>query len=714
MKRILLLLFVVSAALSLNAQTYPLYSIRDLQFVHPDSLLHGNDKSPHVGDTVRVLGVAMARTVVHPDSNRKVIMYAGARWQNYLVDTNYSATEWAGINIIQDDTTSASASLIDRMDTAKIYTVTGILAEFNKQTQLNIIKTIPIQSRGTKGFRRQPVETTIATFATGTAPNLIDGEKYEGMYVVIKNVLTSDRNTSTSAANPFSIYDDNGNKIYVHGQSSYFTKRAYQVRVWDPPTDGSFLKYIRGVMGQNSDGSWVIRPIFPDDIELGQSAPVASSLKRDKVQATPSQEVTVTAKIVDYNQGGTVTEAKLYYHVNNGAIQSVTMTKTNDTLWTGIIPATNLDSALVDYFVWAKNNSGLSGTSPSDTARNKWFYYAMNRTALTIKDVQYSPFGGGYSAYNNSVVTVNGIVSADIQDLPGDGGSIARRAYIQDGSGPWSGIQVNGSAMDALVRGQAVTITGKVTRTNSNNRLDSIVVVVNSNNNPLPEPTVIKTSDIAVSSNGAVNAQKWEGVFVRYNNVVVSDENADGGVGPDTTGSRNFGEMFVRDNSNIDTRVELQEGQHKYHNMWLRDLDTVTAYQRIKTGDSFDGLIGVCYYSFSNYKIVPRIDADFINYHPTGITRDEQLRPVGVELSQNYPNPFNPATTINYTIPQAAKVSLKIYNVLGQEIRTLVDMDQNAGTYKVIFDAHSLPSGVYLYKIQAGQYFEVKKMSLLK
>lgn len=714
MKRILLVLLVLTAVLSLNAQTYPLIPIRDLQYVHPDSLARGNDKSPRVGDTVRVLGVCMVRSVVHPDSNRKVIMWAGARWQSYFCDTNYNAIDWCGINLIQDDTTTASSSLIDRLDTAKIYTITGIVSEFQRQTQINVLKTVPFQNRGTKGFRRQPIEVSISDFATGTAPNLVGGEKYEGAYVVIKNVLTSDRNTSTSAANPFSIFDENGNKIYVHGQSAYFTKRTYQVRVWDPPSDGSFLKMIRGIMGQNTDGSWVIRPLYPDDVVLGQSAPVASSLKRDKVQAAPGQPVTVTAKIVDYNTGGTVDSARIYYHFNGGAIKNVTMTKTNDTLWTGIIPGTTGDSTLVDYFVWAKNNTGLAGTSPSDTARNKWFYYSMNRTDLKIKDIQYSPFGGGYSAFNNSSVTVSGIVTADVFDLPGDGGSIARRAYIQDASGSWSGIQLNGAAIDLLHRGENITVIGNVSRTNSNNRIDSVVVVVNSSGNQLPAPVVISTSEIAASQVGAVSAQKWEGVFVRYNTVRVTRENADGNPGPDTTGSRNFGEMVVTDASNIETRVELQEGNHKYHNNWLRGLDTVATNQRIKTNDSFDALIGVAYYSFSNYKIVPRIDADFVNYHPTGISIGNKLRPEGIELSQNYPNPFNPATFINYTIPQTGKVSLKVFNVLGQELRTLVDMDQSAGTYKVYFDASSLPSGIYLYRIQAGSYFEVKKMTLLK
>lgn len=83
-------------------------------------------------------------------------------------------------------------------------------------------------------------------------------------------------------------------------------------------------------------------------------------------------------------------------------------------------------------------------------------------------------------------------------------------------------------------------------------------------------------------------------------------------------------------------------------------------------------------------------------------------------LYQNYPNPFNPATMINYQIPQDGLVVLKIYNVLGEEVAALVNEHKDAGYYKVQFEANNFPSGIYLYKIQAGDFSEVKNMLLLK
>ena len=97
-----------------------------------------------------------------------------------------------------------------------------------------------------------------------------------------------------------------------------------------------------------------------------------------------------------------------------------------------------------------------------------------------------------------------------------------------------------------------------------------------------------------------------------------------------------------------------------------------------------------------------------------------QTRPTAFSLADNFPNPFNPATTIQYALPQAADVELTVYNVVGQPVRTLVAEHQSAGRYAVEWDAtndsgHSLSSGMYFYRLQAGEEFrEVKKMLLLK
>jgi hypothetical protein len=88
--------------------------------------------------------------------------------------------------------------------------------------------------------------------------------------------------------------------------------------------------------------------------------------------------------------------------------------------------------------------------------------------------------------------------------------------------------------------------------------------------------------------------------------------------------------------------------------------------------------------------------------------------PSKFELKQNYPNPFNPTTTINYELPIENYISLKIYNVLGKEIAILVNEKQSTGSYEVTWDASNYPSGVYFYRLIAGEYTETRKMILIK
>jgi len=88
--------------------------------------------------------------------------------------------------------------------------------------------------------------------------------------------------------------------------------------------------------------------------------------------------------------------------------------------------------------------------------------------------------------------------------------------------------------------------------------------------------------------------------------------------------------------------------------------------------------------------------------------------PETFSLGQNYPNPFNPATTINYNIASAGKVELKVFDILGREVMTLVNDIQDAGSHSVLFNASNLSSGVYFYRINSGSFSDVKKMILVK
>lgn len=105
---------------------------------------------------------------------------------------------------------------------------------------------------------------------------------------------------------------------------------------------------------------------------------------------------------------------------------------------------------------------------------------------------------------------------------------------------------------------------------------------------------------------------------------------------------------------------------------------------------------------------------DQLSFSQTTSVEQTDQNPVEFSLQQNYPNPFNPITTIEYSVPSASVVQLKIYDILGNEVAELVNEEQANGTYRAEFEATNLSSGTYFYQIRTGSFVETKKMLLLK
>ena len=107
-----------------------------------------------------------------------------------------------------------------------------------------------------------------------------------------------------------------------------------------------------------------------------------------------------------------------------------------------------------------------------------------------------------------------------------------------------------------------------------------------------------------------------------------------------------------------------------------------------------------------------------IDENVTGVS-DETEIPSVFSVSQNYPNPFNPSTTIEFGLPEASFVSIRIYNMLGQEVKTLLSSDFNAGTYRTVWNGtdnygNKVASGTYIYRVTANNHVATKKLILLK
>ncbi len=98
----------------------------------------------------------------------------------------------------------------------------------------------------------------------------------------------------------------------------------------------------------------------------------------------------------------------------------------------------------------------------------------------------------------------------------------------------------------------------------------------------------------------------------------------------------------------------------------------------------------------------------------TGVKEENNNLPSNFSLEQNYPNPFNPTTVINFSIPKNYMVSIRVYDILGNEVANLMNEEKTAGSYSINFNASKLSSGVYFYRMQAGSFVKTKKLILMK
>jgi hypothetical protein len=109
-----------------------------------------------------------------------------------------------------------------------------------------------------------------------------------------------------------------------------------------------------------------------------------------------------------------------------------------------------------------------------------------------------------------------------------------------------------------------------------------------------------------------------------------------------------------------------------------------------------------------------QIDFDGSFTYSNTVEVNFEFIPTDYSLSQNYPNPFNPSTTIQYALPKVSFVTIAIYDILGKEVKLLVNEEQNPGEYKIVYDAKELSSGVYYYTIKAGDFSQNRKMILMR
>lgn len=685
-------------------------------------------------DTVRVTGVVLVKP--------RILTYTLARYNIFIQDTTTGAI-FAGLNVLTNDTSEAAQTTqITAIDTGDVITIVGRALEFGTQpnslTEMYIYSTSapaftsPVAVEIVKsGSRPAPLELAVDSFAVGTQPRPSRGEKYEGMYVVIRNVTVNSVDLSSGR---FTFVDAAGNQMQMYDGSGYYTLRGHRYsnsRYTAPPV-GTKLSYIRGIIipqaRTGTAGDYTIMPLYPGPSQLNGStyagdmvidkfAPSITALTRTPGLPLSSSSVSVTFKASNLNTGATIDSAALYYKVDSGTFTRLKLTlAVGDSLYRAQIPA-QANNSLVSYYAEAYGSEGSTGTFPDATVP---YFYRVRDNGLTVYDLQYTPYVNGRPGFVGDTVTVSGVVTADTTDLKETVSN--PRLYIAESAGAWKGIAIYGNGAgvraDTLARGDSVTVTGILRENFSKTEIQVLSKTVHAKNKAVPGPTTISISGSGSVSyslsnppvDGNATFEQWEGVLVQINNPYIIGRNADN---PNNGSGSNFGEFFIGSSATTTFGLRVNDnGVNRYY------ADTSASYTAkpsnaillpLRARLSF--IRGIFDYSFSFYKLEPRKDDDFGT-----VTSVEtvDLVPGRFELSQNYPNPFNPSTTIRYSIPVSGRVTLKVFNVLGQEVASVVNADQMAGTFMATFDASRLSTGVYIYQLRVSDFMTAKKMVLLK
>ena len=304
----------------------------------------------------------------------------------------------------------------------------------------------------------------------------------------------------------------------------------------------------------------------------------------------------------------------------------------------------------------------------------------------TIKTIVYNPSGSAPYLFNKCTNDFSQSALAKIGETGNIGLSYGRSGVVEK-----NGIEFLFNIGDVLLNGQTISFIERV--------------------DTLPVANIEELNFAARTESFNLSTQS-ELIFSNYYYVV----------------NKNLADSVLADQFNVSFKCELVNAST---NQVVGTFDNITYNKfNVQKYANPSYLIDCSGIESGNYYLKLTTDLnDSVNLFLSNIQRDNvsleksnllvrnfkgERVPVEYNLAQNFPNPFNPSTTIRYQIPKDGIVTLKVYDILGSEVATLVNEEKVAGKYEVNFNASSLASGVYIYKIQAGSFINSKKMILLK
>jgi len=533
-------------------------------------------------------------------------------------------------------------------------TACGIVTEYYGETELylHFDEALVVHSTGNATSYASVTTGDLYPEPTGTPEYL--AEPWEGQIVSVTNVTVT---AEPDGYGQWYIDDGTGGaQVDDYGYYSYV------------PVLFDVLDEVRGVFMYSYD-QYKIEPVTDDDI-IGPP-------RIDTVRYTPippaAGNVTITADISD-NQG--INSATLIYKERaSGTWSQTPMTTSREGYSASVGPWADGDEVM--YYIEASDGAM---TSRKPAVGSYSLYIGME----TIQDIQYvlDPDVSDVSPYDTLAVNTTGIVTAE----PG----IYSDYYFTiqtSGGGCWDGIKVyDRTGSVTFERGDEIIVCGEVQENWGETELalhfaDAAVLV--SSKAADPTPLSVNTADLQAKS----TAECLEGVLVYAEDATVEVEDL------------GFGEWAITNGAAGDTcRV---------------DDDAVYTYDPVQGDNVY--VLGTVMYLYGNYKLEPRGDED-IAVNPVGVDNPVASK---LGLAQNMPNPFNPKTTIAFTLPVPQDVTIDVFDIAGRKVVTLLDDNLGAGQHFVEWagrdaDGQRVASGIYFYRMNAGEEQFSRKMVLLK
>jgi len=630
--------------------------IQRLQQVRRSDILANNDTTYFEDDTVTVTGI-----VTVPSG----LFYASSGNKYYMQQSG--GGPFSGM-VVFDWITSEIGAVYE----GDSITVKAVIVEYvsgGNTTELDVVEEMElwgVEHNVTIDDVKTEIFNDSLYYTSDSTKMNYEAEKWENALIRVSNV-------EVAVVTDYGVRldDETGRGLLASlGYSSGVTMGA-------PPL-GTMFTSVTGTIYDHW-GNYNFIPRYDADIVLLVGPPLISNTSIDPALPQPEDSVTVSTAIMD---DGTVTEAKLYYAVNDGEFTSEDLVYTDGEGYSiNIGPFANNDT--ISYYITATDNDAGTSVDPEGAPVDSVYTFVISGPEeLTIYDMLYTddPLT---SPYVDELVQFSGTITSDTSTSSGT-------FHVQDfdntahTGAAWNGVMVYSEDHNKYAVGDKVDIVGSVKEYYG---LTEIVDVVSCDKVGTGDVTaeVVTSGEIASDS---TTSEPYEGALIRINNVTVTE-------------ILTYGDFEVTDADGFAVQVG---GSSAY------DYEPVV-------GDHIGFITGNLTYSYDKYELLVRGEADFGTI-TTSIDKDPTI-PMTYKLDQNYPNPFNPTTTIQYGIANEGRVSLIIYNIMGQEIKTLVNTNQNAGFYSLYWNGlnnnnQMVSSGIYIYRITSKDFVKSKKMIYLK